>query len=162
MNSPAALHSRVEAGVSGIAPGGSWLIDRFKFGLACSRGMQKLGAHLTITNKMGRQAVGLTEALFQFLSQIDGQAGAIAWYQPTLGTKKCPVGGIGSIPSSIHMAGEGGHWGLSLAAVDPAVTLAEFLVDAATEQIAEEIHHLSNEPRAERTIDRNRGVASNG
>ena len=94
------------------------------------------------------------------------QTGEVGAYQLTLGTKKFPVGVIPyvahrshAMPASIHIAVEGGHWWLSFASDDPDVTMPGRDVDAATEQIAEDLRHLSPNQLAERTLGGDRGVA---
>ena len=136
-----------------------------KFRQTYSRFFQKLGGRPKIKTKAGRQAVWVTAELFQFLPQIDDH-GEIRSYQLTLGTDKFPVGPIPyvahrahAMPSSIHIAVEGGHWWLSFAAEDPDVTMPAKTVDATTEQIAEDLRHLSVDQLAERTLGGDRGVA---
>ena len=137
-----------------------------KFRQAYSRFFQKLGGRPKIKKKSGRQSVWLTKELFTFTPQIDPQTGDMRSYQLTLGTKKCPVGVISyvshrphGVPSSIHIAVEGGHWWLSFAAEDAEVTMPEKTADAATEQIAEDLRHLSPDQLAERTLGGDRGIA---
>ena len=137
-----------------------------EFRQAYSGFFQKLGGRPKIKKKSGRQSVWLTQELLAFIPQMDVQTGAIASYQLTLGTKKFPVGTISyvahrshAVPSSIHIAVEGGHWWLSFAAEDPAVAMPEKTVDAATERIAEDLRHLSAEQLTERTLGGDRGVA---
>ena len=137
-----------------------------KFRQAYSRFFQKLGGRPKIKKKTGRQAVWVTSELFQFLPPIDEPIGAIASYQLTLGTKKYPVGVIPyvahrphEVPSSIHIAVEGGQWGLSFAAEDATVVLPGNTPDAAVEQIVEDLRHLSPDQLAERTLGGDRGVA---
>ena len=137
-----------------------------KFRQAYQRFFQKLGGRPKLKKKSGRQAVWVTSELFEFIPQIDDQTGEIGSYQFTLGTDKFPVGVIPyvahrthAVPSSIHIAVEGGQWWLSFAAEDPEVTMPAKTVDAATEQIAEDLRHLSAEQLAERTLGGDRGVA---
>jgi putative transposase len=61
-----------------------------------------------------------------FRSDSDEKTGTVASYQLHIGTEKFPVGIIPyvahrshAVPSSIHIAVEGGHWWLSFAAEDP-------------------------------------------
>lgn len=119
-----------------------------KFRHAYSRFFQKLGGRPKIKKKAGRQAVWVTAELFQFLPQIDDH-GEIRSYQLTIGTDKFPVGPIPyvahrthAMPSSIHIAVEGGHWWLSFAAEDPDVTMPAKTVDATMEQIAKNLRYL--------------------
>ncbi len=63
------------------------------------------------------------------------------------------------MPASIHIAVEGGHGWLSFASEDPDVTMPGRDADAATEQIAEDLRHLSPDQLAERTLGGDRGVA---
>ncbi len=137
-----------------------------KFRQSYARFFQKLGGRPKIKKKSGRQSVWLTKELFTFTPQIDPQTGDLRSYQLTLGTDKFPVGTISyvahrshAVPSSIHIAVEGGHWWLTFAAEDPAVTMPEKTVDAATERIAEDLRHLSVEQLTERTLGGDRGVA---
>ncbi len=137
-----------------------------KFRQAYSRFFQKLGGRPKLKKKSGRQSVWITKELFTFTPHIDPKTGDIRSYQLTLGTDKFPVGTISyvahrahAIPASIHIAVEGGHWWLSFAADDSGVTLPENTVDAATEQIAEDLRHCSDEQLAERTLGGDRGVA---
>jgi len=136
-----------------------------KFKHTYSRFFQKLGGRPKIKKKSGRQAVWVTDELFQFIPLID-ETSEIASYQLILGTKKFPVGVIAyvahrphSVPSSIHIAVEGGHWWLSFAAEDAEVTMPKKTADASTEQIAEDLRHLSVEQLTERTLGGDRGVA---
>ena len=137
-----------------------------KFRQAYSRFFQKLGGRPKIKKKSGRQSVWLTQELFECIPEIDPKTGEIRSYHLTLGTKKFPVGVIPYVahrphaePSSIHIAVEGGHWWLSFATEDPVVTMPGRTVDAATEQIAEDLRHLSADQLAERTLGGDRGVA---
>ncbi len=137
-----------------------------KFKQAYSRFFQKLGGRPKVKKKTGRQSVWLTKELFTFTPQIDPKTDDIRSYQLTLGTDKFPVGTIAyvahrshAVPTSIHIAVEGGHWWLSFAAEDPAVAMPEKTVDAATERIAEDLRHLSVEQLTERTLGGDRGVA---
>jgi putative transposase len=137
-----------------------------KFRHASQRFFQKLGGRPTFKKKSGRQAVWLTQELFEFLPPIDDQTGDIGSYQLTVGTKKFPVGIIPyvahrshAVPASIHLAVAGGHGWLSFAAEDPDVTRPGRDVDAATEQIAEDLRHWSPDPLTERTLGGDRGVA---
>ena len=136
-----------------------------KFKQAYARFFQKLGGRPKIQKKSGRQAVWVTEELFQFIPLID-ETGAIASYQLILGTPKFPVGVMAyvahrphGVPSSIHIAVEGGHWWLSFAAEDAAVTMAKKTADATTEHLAEDLRHLSAEQLTARTLGGDRGVA---
>jgi putative transposase len=136
-----------------------------KFRQTYSRFFQKLGGRPKIKKKSGRQAVWVTDELFQFIPLTD-KTGEIASYQLSLGTKKFPVGVIAyvahrphGVPSSIHIAVEGGHWWLSFAAEDAAVTMPQKTFDAATEQIAEDLRHLAPDQLAARTLGGDRGVA---
>ncbi|TFE65635.1 hypothetical protein A7Q10_10390, partial [Methylacidiphilum caldifontis] len=136
-----------------------------KFRQAYSRFFQKLGGRPKIKKKSGRQAVWITDELFQFVPLTD-KTGEIASYQLSLGTKKFPVGVIPyvahrphAIPSSIHIAVEGGRWWLSFAAEDPTVTIPGKDGDAATERIAEDLRHLAADQLAERTLGGDRGIA---
>ncbi len=104
--------------------------------------------------------------MFQFLPQIHQQIGTVESYQLTVGTEKFPVGVISylahrahTVPSSIHVAVEGGRWWLSFAANDTDVILPGNTVDVATEQIAEDLRHMSPDHLAERTLGGDRGVA---
>ena len=108
----------------------------------------------------------LTQELFEFVPQIDPTTGDIPSYQLTLGTKKFLVGVMAyvahrlhTVPSSIHIAVEGGQWGLSFAAEDSTVVLPGNTPDAAVEQIVEDLRHLSPDQLAERTLGGDRGVA---
>ena len=137
-----------------------------KFRQTYSRFFQKLGGRPKVKKKTGRQSVWLTKELFTFTPQIDPKTDDIRSYQLTLGTDKFPVGTIAyvahrshAVPTSIHIAVEGGHWWLSFAAEDPAVAMPEKTVDAATERIAEDLRHLSVEQLTERTLGGDRGVA---
>ncbi len=137
-----------------------------KFRQAYSRFFQKLGERPKIKKKTGRQAVWVTQELFEFIPPIDDQIGEIGSYQLALGTEKFPVGVIPyvahrshAVPASIHIVVEGGHWWLSFAAEDPAVAMPAKTVDAATERIAEDLRHLSGEQLTERTLGGDRGVA---
>ena len=137
-----------------------------KFRQAYERFFKKLGGRPKTKKKTGRQAVWLTQELFAFIPQIDPKTDAIASYQLTLGTDKFPVGIIPYVahrphgmPSSIHIAVEGGHWWLSFAAEDPEVTMPKKTVDAAVEQIAKDLRHLSTDQLAERTLGGDRGIA---
>jgi putative transposase len=136
-----------------------------KFRQAYQRFFKKLGSRPKIKKKSGRQAVWITDELFQFIPLID-EAGVIASYQLILGTKKFPVGVIPyvahrphDVPPSIHIAVEGGHWWLSFAAENAEVTMPEKTADAATEQIAEDLRHLSPDQLAERALGGDRGIA---
>ena len=137
-----------------------------KFREAYERFFKHLGGRPKIHKKSGRQAVWVTHELFQFLPQSEDPTSRIVRYQLTVGTKKFPVGIIPyaahrahAIPASIHIAVEGGHWWLSFAAEDPDVTIPGHDADAATEQIAEDLRHLSLDQLAERTLGGDRGVA---
>ncbi len=137
-----------------------------KFRQAYQRFFQKLGGRPKLKKKSGRQAVWITQELFKFLPQIDDQTGKIRSYQLTIGTDKFPVGPIPyvahrahAMPSSIHIAVEGGQWWLSFASEDPDVTMPGCDANAATEQIAEDLRHLSPDQLAERTVGGDRGVA---
>ena len=137
-----------------------------KFRQAYQRFFKKLGGRPKLKKKLGRQAVWITQELFEFLPHIEDPIGDIGSYQFTVGTEKFPVGVIPyvahrshAVPVSIHIAVEGGHWWLSFAAEDPDVTMPGKLVDAATEQVAEDLRHLSPDQLAERTLGGDRGVA---
>ena len=137
-----------------------------QFRQAYRRFFQKLGGRPQIKKKTGRQAVWITQELFTFIPRVDEAAGAVQSYPLYVGTNKFPVEFIPyvahrphAVPSSIHIAVEGGHWWLSFAADDPTVTLPGKDADVATERIAEDLRHLSADPRAERTLGGDRGVA---
>ena len=137
-----------------------------RFRQAYQRFFKKLGGRPKLKKKSGRQSVWLTSELFQFLPVTDPLTGAVTGYHLSVGTETCPVGEIPytahrfhAVPASIHLAVEGGHWWLSFAAEDPAVTMPKKTVDAATEQIAEDLRHLSPAPLAEHTLGGDRGVA---
>ncbi|MCY0909734.1 MAG: hypothetical protein OWR62_15240 [Sulfobacillus thermotolerans] len=55
------------------------------------------------------------------------------------------------MPSSIHIVVDGGHWWLSFAAEDPAVTMPAKTVDAAIERMAEDlrIQNMTKRPQAQ-------------
>ena len=91
-----------------------------KFRQAYSRFFKKLGGRPKIKKKSGRQAVWITDELFQFIPPID-KIGEVSSYELTLGTKKFPVGVIPyrahrlhAVPASIHIAVEGGTGGSRL------------------------------------------------
>ncbi len=137
-----------------------------KFRQAYSRFFQKLGGRPKLKKKSGRQSVWLTSELFQIMPFTDEVTGKIPGYQLYVGTAKFPVGIVPyvahrphALPASIHIAVEGGQWWLSFAAEDPDVTRPAQTVDAATEQIAENLRHLSADQLAERTLGGDRGVA---
>ena len=137
-----------------------------KFRQAYSRFFQKLGGRPKLKKKSGRQAVWLTDELFEFVPQSDGVRGAEAGYQLEVGTKKFPVGVIAyvahrshALPSSIHITLENGQWWLSFAAEDPTVTMPGGDAAAAMERIAEAFRQLSADQLAERTLGADRGVA---
>ena len=137
-----------------------------RFRQAYQRFFKKLGGRPKIKKKSGRQSVWLTRELFQFLPVADPLTGTLTGYRLAVGTDTCPVGEIPyiahrshAVPASIHIAVEGGHWWLSFAAEDPDVALPKKTVDAATEQIAEDLRHLSPAQLAERTLGGDRGVA---
>jgi len=136
------------------------------FAQAYQRFFKKLGGRPKLKKKSGRQAVWITRELFEFLPQIDEETGAIESYQLIVGTKTFPVGVIPyvahrrhAIPSSIHIAVEGGRWWLSFAAEDPDVSMPGRDADAATERIAADLRHLSADQLADRTLGGDRGVA---
>ena len=136
-----------------------------KFRQAYQRFFQKLGGRPKLKKKSGRQAVWLTSELFTFISQGDEATGATKAYQLHVGTDKFPVGIIPyiahrphAVPASIHIAVEAGHWWLSFATDDPAIVIRGKDADAATEQIAEDLRHLSADQLAERTLGGDRGV----
>ena len=136
-----------------------------KFRQAYQRFFKKLGGRPKIKKTSGRQAVWLTKELFVFIPQCD-ETGAIASYQLSLGTKKFPVGVIPymahrphSVPSSLHIAVDGGQWWLSFTAEDDTVGMAEKTADATMKQIAEDLRHLSPEQLAKRTLGGDRGIA---
>ena len=62
-----------------------------QFRQAYRRFFQQLRGSPQIKKKAGRQAVWITQELFEFIPQIDDQTGAIASYPLTVGTKKFPV-----------------------------------------------------------------------
>ena len=133
---------------------------------AYSRFFQKLGGRPKLKKKNGRQDVWLTSELFTFIPQNEEKTRTVTSYQLYIGTEKFPVGVIPyqthrshGVPSSIHIAVEGSHWWLSFAAEDPEVTMLAQTVDATTEQIAEDLRHLSADPLAERTLGGDRGIA---
>jgi putative transposase len=137
-----------------------------KFRQAYQRFFKKLGGRPKIHKKSGRQSVWLTRELFQFLPRADTLTGDLLGCSLSVGTDTCPVGEIPytahrshAVPASIHIAVEGGHWWVSFAAEDLAVTMPKKTVDAATEQIAEDLRHLSPAPLAEHTLGGDRGVA---
>jgi putative transposase len=137
-----------------------------RFRQAYARFFQKLGGRPKLKKKSGRQAVWLTAELFQFIPPIDPVSRAEQAYQLQVGTDKFPVGLIPyvahrdhAVPASVHIAVEGGHWWLSFAAEDPDVTMPAKTADATTEQIAEDLRHLSADQLAERTLGGDRGVA---
>ncbi len=153
-----------------------------RFRQAYSRFFQKLGGRPKIKKKIGRQAVWLTGELFAFVPQVDAVTGETQSYHLHVGTNKFPVGILPyvahrphAVPASIHVAVDAGQWWLSFAAEDPAVAMPETTagrrespgspqslgttVDAATEQIAEDLRYLSAEQIAERTLGGDRGVA---
>ena len=137
-----------------------------KFRQAYSRFFQKLGGRPQLKKKNGRQAVWLTSELFTFIPQIEEKTRTVTSYQLYIGTEKFPVGVIPyqthrshAVPSSIHIAVEGGHWWLSFAAEDPEVTMLAKTIDSTTEQIAEDLRHLSADQLAERTLGGDRGIA---
>ncbi len=107
----------------------------------------------------------LTKELFVVIPPID-ETGAIASYQLSLGTKKFPVGVIPymahrphSVPSSLHIAVEGGHWWLSFAAEDDTVGMSETTADATMKQSAEDLRQLSVDQLVERTLGGDRSIA---
>ncbi len=57
------------------------------------------------------------------------------------------------------MAFDGGQWWLSFAADDPTIAIPGKDADTATEQIAEDLRHLSADQLAGRTLGGDRGVA---
>jgi putative transposase len=133
---------------------------------AYQRFFKKLSGRPKMKRKSGRQSVWLTSELFEFRPIVDDTTGAVCGYHLHVGTDKFPVGSIPyvahrphGIPSSLYIAIEGGHWWLSFAAEDPTVTMPKKTVDAATEQIAEDLRHLSPEQLAVRTLGGDRGVA---
>ena len=137
-----------------------------KFRQAYSRFFQKLGGRPKIKKKAGRQAVWLTSELFAFIPLIDAVSGEIPAYQLRIGTNKFPVGIIPyrahrphALPASIHIAVDGGQWWLSFAADDPVIAIPGKDADRATEQIAEDLRHLSRDQLTERTLGGDRGVA---
>ncbi len=137
-----------------------------KFRRAYQRFFQKLGGRPKLKKKSGRQAVWVTSELFQFIPLTEEATGHVTGYRLHVGTDTFPVGVISyvahrhhAVPSSIHIAVEGGHWWLSFAAEDPDVAMPEKTLDAMTEQIAEDLRHLSAEQLAERTLGGDRGVA---
>ncbi len=137
-----------------------------KFRQAYSRFFQKLGGRPKIKKKSGRQAMWLTSELFAFIPRVHEATDEVTGYQLHVGTDKFPVGVIPyvahrthAVPSSIHIAVEGGRWWLSFAAEDSAVTIPAQTVDAATEQIAEDLRHLSADQLAAHTRGGDRGVA---
>ena len=137
-----------------------------KFRQADSRFFQKLGGRPKIKKKAGRQAVWVTAELFQFIPVIDDTTDTTRSYQLILGTDKFPVGEIPyvehrphGVPSSIHIAVEGGPWWLSFGAEDSTVAMPGNNPDEATERIAEDLRHVSPEQLAERTLGGDRGVA---
>jgi len=137
-----------------------------KFRIAYQRFFRQLGGRPKIHRKSGRQAVWITNELFEFLPDTDAATGALVGYRLTVGAKKFPVGVIPytahrthAIPHSIHIAVEGGHWWLSFSAEDPTVTLPGKTADAATAQIAEDLRHLSPAPLTEQTLGGDRGIA---
>ena len=136
-----------------------------KFAQAYQRFYQKLGGRPKLKKKSGRQAVWITQELFTFIPRMDEAAGEEQTYPLHIGTPKFPVGVIPytahrshAIPSAIHIAVEGGHWWLSFAADDPEIAISDTM-DTATEQIAEDLRHLSAEQLAKRTLGGDRGVA---
>jgi putative transposase len=66
-----------------------------KFRQAYQRFFKKLGGRPKLKKKSGRQAVWLTQELFQFLSVTD----AVTGYHLPVGTATCPVG---KIPYTAH------------------------------------------------------------
>ncbi len=137
-----------------------------KFHRAYQRFLKKLGGRPKFKKKSGRQAVWLSRESFEFIPQIDDQTGNIVSYQLSLDTKRFPVGITAylahrshSVPSSIHIAVQGGRWWLSLAAEDTALTTPGKNLEAAVEQIAEDLRHLSADQLAKPTQGGDRGVA---
>ncbi len=137
-----------------------------KFRQTYSRFFQKLGGRPKIKKKTGRQAARLTQELFAFIPQINAATGEITAYHLHVGPRKFPVGMIPykahrshGMPSSIHVAVEGGHWWLSFAAEAPNVTMAATTVEATVKQRAEDLRHLSPDQLAERPLGGDRGVA---
>ncbi len=137
-----------------------------QFRQAYQRFFKKLSGRPKFKKKSGRQAVWLSRELFEFIPQIEDQIGPVVSYQLRLGTKKFPVGNVAyrahrlhSAPSSIHISVEGGRWWLSFSAEDAEVTMPKNTADAATEQIAEDLRHLSLDQLAKRTLGGDRGIA---
>lgn len=133
---------------------------------AYQRFFQKGGGRPKLKRKSGRQSVWLTSELFQFMPIVDETTGEVQGYRLHVGTDKFPVGIIPyvahrqhTVPSSIHIAVEGGQWWLSFAAEDPAVALPGPNADAATERIAEALRRLPADQLAARTLGGDRGIA---
>ena len=137
-----------------------------RFHHAYQRFFRGLGGRPKLKSKSGRQTVWLTSELFRFIPMTDTATGEIRGYQLQVGTTRFPTGVIPyrahrphAVPSSIHIAVEGGRWWLSFAAEDPDVTMPAQTVGAATERIAEDLRHLSADQLAARTLGGDRGVA---
>ncbi len=137
-----------------------------KFRQTYQRFFRKLGGRPKLKKKGGRQSVWLTSELFEFMPQVVAASGEIPVYQLHVGTDKLPVGIIPyrahrshAVPASVHIAVDGGQWWLSFAADDPTVAIPGKDADTATEQIAEDLRHLSWDQLAERTLGGDRGVA---
>ncbi|MDA8194513.1 MAG: transposase [Thermaerobacter sp.] len=137
-----------------------------KFRQAYPRFFKKLGGHPKIKRKSGKQSVWITAELFRVIPRREAAGGDLAGDQRHVGTDSFPVGILPyvahrphSVPSSIHIAVEGGRWWLSFAADDPQVTMSPKTVAAATEPIADDLRHLSVDQLAARTLGGDRGVA---
>ncbi|MDA8193275.1 MAG: helix-turn-helix domain-containing protein [Thermaerobacter sp.] len=137
-----------------------------KFRQAYPRFFNKLGGRPKIKRKSRKQSVRITAELFRVIPRREAAGGDLAGDHLHVGTDSFPVGILPyvahrphSVPSSIHIAVEDGQWWLSFAADDPQVTMSPKTAAAATEQIAEDLRHLSPDQLAQRTLGGDRGVA---
>lgn len=128
---------------------------------AYARFFQHLGGRPKFQTRRGPQSVWLTAELFRLESDP-----ATGGYQLQVGTERFPVGAIPytthrphAVPVSIHITVDGGHWFVAWSAEDATVTMPGHAPDIATEQIANELRHLTAEQLRERTCGGDRGIA---
>ena len=127
---------------------------------AYARHFQGLGGRPKRKRKGGKQSVWLTSELFRFVPVAERETGEITGYRLIVGTNKYPVGEIPykahrvhSRPASIHISIQSGHWFVSFAAEDSAVSESD------PEVVADHLRSLGEERLLARTLGADRGVA---
>lgn len=125
---------------------------------AYSRYFQGLAGRPTHKKSIGKQAVWLTNELFNFAPVVNTGSGETA-FQLTLGTKRFPVGNLRyiahrshSIPASISISVDNGKWFVSFCNIDEIKVLKP-------EEVANSLSMLTDTELSALTVGVDRGVA---